>query len=74
MMRAIKRHKQKYVYTFGMVLDSPTRLIKTKRLAEFAQLNFFLNQMQRLIEDRIEDACNGKDASDNGAYIGGQMT
>lgn len=30
--------------------------------------------MQRFVENRIKDAGNREDSTDNGAYIGGQMT
>lgn len=42
-------------------------------LAEFAQLDFLLDHMQRFVEDRVEDSGYGEDAADNRAHIGGQM-
>lgn len=66
-----------YIFCVAFFLLHP--LFKThiynspRRLAKFAQLDFFPNQMQRFVEDSVEDAGHREDATDDRTNIGGQV-
>lgn len=45
-----------------------------RSLAEFPQLNFLLDDMQRTIEYRIDDSGHGEQSTNNRTYIRCEMT
>lgn len=44
-----------------------------QHLAKFAQFDFLLNDMQRAVENRIDDSGNGEQSTNNSAHIGCKM-